>query len=173
MNVDPLQFLEPAVQRASGLIMDISVDRSEIASQPELTDGNDCKACCDHGGTTWEDLAVSVEKNHCRSEVTECMSLGDSAWAGDRESRRSTTAVLAMQEHFLESVSCSQTVIAHSGEAEFNALRAAGAMQRQHISNREGDGQCMRWFSETAPQPLGCRPDQAQANSGISVSKSS
>ena len=73
-------------------------------------------------------------------QLAECVAYGDSGWAGDRETRRSTAAVLEkLGNHGIESVSCSQTVIAlSSGVAEFYALQraaaGAGALQTQHIS---------------------------------------
>ena len=66
------------------------------------------------------------------------MAFGDSDWAGDRETRRTTTAVLKkLGNHCVESVSYSLTVIAlSSGQAEFYALQraAAGAWLCLHIS---------------------------------------
>ena len=73
-----------------------------------------------------------------QNETAEWMVFGDSDWAGDREKRESTTAVLEkLGNHCIESVSCSQTVIAlSSGEAECYALHQApaGALQSQLIS---------------------------------------
>ena len=66
------------------------------------------------------------------------MAFGDSDRAGDRETRRSTTTVVEkLGNHCIESVSCSQTVIALGlGEAEFYALQRAarGALQKRMAS---------------------------------------
>ena len=43
-----------------------------------------------------------------QKEVAECMAFGDSDWAGHRETRRSTTAVLEkLGNHCIEGIPCS------------------------------------------------------------------
>ena len=105
-------------------------------------------------------------------QLAECVAYGDSGWAGDRETRRSTAAVLEkLGNHGIESVSCSQTAIAlSSGVAEFYALQraaaGAGALQTQRIST--GWGRPVRAIVRSD----GAAGDPVRANCGISESKS-
>ena len=136
------------VQRASGLIMYISMERpdlqfisktvmSTIARSLEITKSRLRKIAM------YLEDKPSLEKVYAhQSVVAECMAFGESDWAADRETRRPTTAVLEkLGKHCTECDSYCQRVTAlSSDEAEFCHLQraAAGALQTQHISTRLG-----------------------------------
>ena len=93
--------------------------------------------------------------NEYRNGVPECMPFGDSDWAGDRDTRRSTTAVLEK----CESVTSTQTVIAFSsGGEEFYALQRAAAAHLDVLETPE------RLSEVTAQQRSGMRHDRAVVN---------
>ena len=108
-------------------------ERARSAVQLEDGDEHDCTASGSRG--TWRTSQCWSTSVRTPALVAECTAFGDSDWAIDRETRRSTTVVLQkLRNQCMESVSYSQTVIALSpGEAEFHRA-AAGALQTQLIS---------------------------------------
>ena len=96
------------------------------------------------------------------------MVLGDGDWARDRESSRSTTAVLEkLGNDCIECVSCSQTVIAlRSGDAVRSTLcrSSGGCVANTAYLARLRDGQFERLCEVIAQQQYGNRRDPLQAN---------
>ena len=102
------------VQRASGLIMYICMERpdlqfsaktvmSTIARSLEITKSRLRKIAM-----YLEDKPSLKNVYAYQSEVAECLAFGDSNWTADCETRRSTTAMLEkLGKHRTESVSCS------------------------------------------------------------------
>ena len=88
-------------QRASRLIMYISMDRPDQQFSSKTVMSTIAKlleiAASKDRDELGEQASAGVHLWRYQREVTECMAFGDSDWAGDCESRQSTTAVLEKQ----------------------------------------------------------------------------
>ena len=87
-------------QRASGLITHISMDRPELPFSSKTVMSTIAKPL-EVTKSRLQKIARYLKDNPVlqyvcayQNEVDECMAFGDSDWARDRETRRSTTAVL-------------------------------------------------------------------------------
>ena len=114
-------------------------------------------------------------KNVCgyQSEVTECLTFGDSDGPRDRDwAQVNNGRDGECWETTASRVSCAQTVIAlSSGDAECYALRQR-VPWRHSTFRHTGDDLCKRWCGVTALHRLGLCHDRAQGNCGISEGES-
>ena len=116
---------------------------STIAKPPEIT-----KSRLGKIARYLEDKPALECVHACQNEVNGYMAFD---WAGDRETRRSTTAVLEkLRNHCIESVSCSQTVIALC--SDWRRVRC-----KHSVSWQAEDGRCERVCEVMAQQQSGFR----------------